>query len=60
MIEKEWDRDLYPGVYRSLLAIHTAQTKSMELIKSQRYMIVLSSRQALMICADKGGDFGRG
>ena len=54
MIEKEWDRNLYPGVYRSLQAIHTAQTKSMELIKSTG-TDSLPSRQALMICADKGG-----
>jgi hypothetical protein len=54
MIEKEWDRDLYPGVYRSLLAIHSAQTKSMELI-SRTGDERLSSRQALIICADKGG-----
>jgi hypothetical protein len=54
MIEKEWDRDLYPRLYQSLKAIHTAQTKSIELIKSNR-SDSLPSRRALMICAEKGG-----
>ena len=29
MIEQEWDRHAYPQVYESLLAIHTAQTRSL-------------------------------
>ena len=32
MIEKEWDRRLFPQVYDSLLAIHTAQTHSLGLV----------------------------
>jgi hypothetical protein len=54
MIEKEWDRDLHPGVYESLLAIHMAQTKSVELMKNS-VSVGLTSCQTLRICADKGG-----
>jgi hypothetical protein len=32
MIEIQWDRKQYPGVYESLLAIHAAQARSLELV----------------------------
>jgi hypothetical protein len=32
MIETEWDRIEFPSVYQSLLAIHSAQAKSLELV----------------------------
>lgn len=34
MIESEWDRKDYPCVYQSLLAIHSAQGKSLDLVAS--------------------------
>ncbi|MCE1253045.1 MAG: hypothetical protein LWX83_05790 [Anaerolineae bacterium] len=34
MIESEWDRNLYPQVYQSLLAIHAAQTHSLGLVEA--------------------------
>lgn len=52
MIENEYSRTDYPEVYASLLAIHEAQTRSVELIQ-QRDSI--SKREILNICLAKGG-----
>lgn len=52
MIEGEFPRLTYPEVYRSLLAIHEAQTQSMQLIHSD---LLLSEREILKICMAKGG-----
>ena len=51
MIEDEWDRIVYPGVYRSLLAIHKAQTDSMFLLSGEK----LSNDEVFRICIEKGG-----
>lgn len=51
MIENEWDRDHYPKVYESLLAIHDAQTRSILLIDAHD----LSDNDLLSICIEKGG-----
>lgn len=34
MVESEWQRDAYPQVYESLLAIHRAQAHSLDLVKA--------------------------
>lgn len=52
LIEDEFPRLAYPEVYQSLLAIHEAQTQSMELIHSAG---ALSEREILKICMTKGG-----
>lgn len=52
MIEDEFPRLAYPEVYQSLLAIHEAQTQSMQLIHSAE---ALSEREILKICMAKGG-----
>ena len=52
MIEEEFPRLLYPKVFESLLAIHEAQTKSMQLIHSGN---ALSETETLQICLAKGG-----
>ncbi len=52
MIEEEFPRSTYPGVYQSLLAIHEAQTQSMKLIHSGD---ALSETETLKICMAKGG-----
>lgn len=51
MIEEEWNRQTYPGVYKSLLAIHKAQTDSMFLLSNEK----LSSDEIFRICVEKGG-----
>jgi len=52
MIEDEFPRSDYPEVYQSLLAIHEAQTQSMQLIHS---VDTLSETETLKICMAKGG-----
>ena len=51
MIEGQFERSAYPGVYESLLGIHQAQTDSMELFQQKQ----LSDEDALRICIAKGG-----
>lgn len=51
MIEEEWDRHIYPGVYKSLLDIHKAQTDSMFLLSNEK----LSNDDIFRICVEKGG-----
>ncbi|HCB62833.1 MAG: hypothetical protein A2W90_02650 [Bacteroidetes bacterium GWF2_42_66] len=50
MIEDEWDRQTYPGVYKSLLDIHKAQTDSMSLLSGN-----LTDEDIFRICVGKGG-----
>tara|TARA_R110002050_G_scaffold85126_1_gene181666 strand:- start:294 stop:1544 length:1251 start_codon:yes stop_codon:yes gene_type:complete len=50
-IEGQYVRQLYPGVYDSLLGIHRAQTESMQLFKQN----TVSEEDALRICVAKGG-----
>ena len=50
MIENEWNRTTYPGVYKSLLAIHKAQTDSMFLLSHD-----LPEEDIFRICVEKGG-----
>jgi hypothetical protein len=52
MIEDEFPRLTYPKVYESLIAIHEAQTRSMQLIHSGDS---LSETETLRICLAKGG-----
>jgi len=52
MIEGEYSRSDYPAVYDSLIAIHDAQTHSMQLIHSGNS---LSETETLEICLAKGG-----
>ena len=52
MIEEEYPRSAYPEVYKSLLAIHEAQTRSAQLIHSTDK---LSETETLQICIAKGG-----
>ncbi len=52
MIEEEFPRINYPEVYQSLLAIHEAQTRSVQLIHSVE---VLTEKETLQICMAKGG-----
>lgn len=51
MIEDEWDRQTYPGVYQSLLDIHKAQTDSIFLLSKNE----LSEDDIFRICIEKGG-----
>ncbi len=51
LIEGQYDRQQYPGVYDSLLGIHQAQTESMQLFKQN----TVSEEEALQICLAKGG-----
>lgn len=51
MIEQEWDRQKYPKVYESLLAIHDAQTRSILLTGKED----LTENDLLSICIEKGG-----
>lgn len=51
MIEQEFDRDSYPELYDSLLAIHNAQTQSLKLLNKESY---LSEEECFQICIDKG------
>lgn len=52
MIENEFPRDEYPGVYDSLIAIHDAQTKSLQLMNNGSG---LTETDVLKICLEKGG-----
>jgi len=52
LIEEDWDRDQFPGVYESLLAIHDAQTRSIGLMNTNS---VLPDEDLLSICIEKGG-----
>ena len=51
-IEKQYSRNLFPGVYQSLLAIFNAQIKSLNLQKADN---ALSERNILDISFEKGG-----
>ncbi|MEL7587082.1 MAG: class 1 isoprenoid biosynthesis enzyme [Prolixibacteraceae bacterium] len=52
LIEGFWNRDEYPRVYRSLLNIHEAQSRSVGLIKKDHNM---SFDESFGICLHKGG-----
>ncbi|MBN1821789.1 MAG: hypothetical protein JXR31_17030 [Prolixibacteraceae bacterium] len=52
MIEGQFDREEYPNVYLSLLAIHDAQSKSLCLIDPEEN---LTEKEVLEICIEKGG-----
>jgi hypothetical protein len=52
MIPAEWDRDRYPQVYESLLAIHAAQARSLELVAPGASPF---ERDVLGISFEKGG-----
>lgn len=52
MIETEFPRSAYPEVYESLVAIHEAQTRSMQLLHAGGS---LSETETLDICIAKGG-----
>ncbi len=52
LIEEQYPRNSYPDLYDSLLAIHTAQTRSILL---QQNTANLTREQVLKICFDKGG-----
>ncbi|HKM92493.1 MAG TPA: class 1 isoprenoid biosynthesis enzyme [Prolixibacteraceae bacterium] len=51
LIESDWDREQFPKVYESLLAIHDAQTRSILLVNSN----ALTEKELLEICIEKGG-----
>ncbi|MBL4560543.1 MAG: hypothetical protein JKX79_06115 [Labilibaculum sp.] len=51
MIESEFDRKNYPEIYRSLLDIHNAQTKSLALLSDKP---LLSEEETFKICIAKG------
>lgn len=51
MIEKEYERPEFPQVYESLLAIHSAQTKSLALVSNKA---LLSEEECMKICIEKG------
>lgn len=52
MIEKEWDRRLYPDVYESLKAIYSAQVKSLDLIGMDSSPF---EKDILRVSMEKGG-----
>jgi len=52
MIESEWDRACHPQVYDSLLAIHRAQARSLELVAAE---LSPFERDILGISFEKGG-----
>lgn len=52
LVESDWDRQSYPEVYQSLLAIHDAQTKSIFLMNKEE---TLNHSNLLEICIEKGG-----
>ncbi|NOY96482.1 MAG: hypothetical protein GXO81_08915 [Chlorobi bacterium] len=52
MIEMQFARSGFPKVYNSLLAIHSAQTKSLSLVKST---VSMSEADVLKLCIEKGG-----
>ncbi|SFF42440.1 class 1 isoprenoid biosynthesis enzyme [Sunxiuqinia elliptica] len=51
LIEGQYDREKYPGVFNSLLDIHRAQTESMVLLNAD----LVTSEEALRVCLAKGG-----
>ncbi|TDN97165.1 class 1 isoprenoid biosynthesis enzyme [Sunxiuqinia elliptica] len=51
LIEGQYDREKYPGVFNSLLDIHRAQTESMVLLNAD----AVTSEEALRVCLAKGG-----
>lgn len=52
LIEEEFPRADFPGVYDSLIAIHDAQTKSLQLMN---HGCGLTETDVLKICLEKGG-----
>ncbi len=52
LIEAQWERDRYPKVYDSLLAIHHAQTLSIKLISKLNHV---RFDEGFKICIQKGG-----
>lgn len=52
MIEQQFSRAIYPDVFESLLAIHTAQTKSIKLFSTKEE---ISKKELLNISLEKGG-----
>jgi hypothetical protein len=52
MVENEWDREKYPQVFESLVAIHNAQTRSIFLVNKGAN---LTENELLSICIEKGG-----
>jgi hypothetical protein len=52
MIESQYDRQFYPGVYESILSIHSAQVKSLCLLDPE---LTLSDIELLNISLEKGG-----
>ncbi|MGE5395086.1 MAG: hypothetical protein ACM3P1_10095 [Candidatus Saccharibacteria bacterium] len=52
LIEDEFPRTDYPGVYDSLIAIHDAQTRSLQLMNNGSG---LTETDVLKICLEKGG-----
>ncbi|VAW17027.1 hypothetical protein MNBD_BACTEROID01-2005 [hydrothermal vent metagenome] len=52
MIETQFARSEFPKVYNSLLAIHSAQTKSLSLVKPT---VSMSETDVLKLCIEKGG-----
>ncbi len=52
MIEGQFERTLFPRIYESLLAIHTAQNKSLKLLRQDASPYVVD---VLGICFEKGG-----
>ncbi|MHA7108548.1 class 1 isoprenoid biosynthesis enzyme [Sunxiuqinia elliptica] len=51
LIEGQYTRGKYPGVFNSLLDIHRAQTESMVLLNADS----VTSEEALRVCLAKGG-----
>jgi hypothetical protein len=52
MVEGQFGREQYPDVFKSLLAIHDAQAKSLRLVDPQAN---LTPTEILNICIEKGG-----
>ena len=52
MIEEQFDRDRFPEVFNSLLAIHDAQAKSLRLVDPHE---TLSEKEVLDLSIEKGG-----
>jgi hypothetical protein len=52
-IESEFNREKYPEVYQSLLAIHNAQTKSLQLLGKNSF---LPEEEIFQICIKKGAN----
>jgi hypothetical protein len=52
LIEQQYDRNQFPEVHESLMAIHQAQTRSLQLVKKNTG---LSAEEVLSVSFDKGG-----